>query len=132
MSILMFWLRNTMSLKFMEKSEMIAYKFFDVNNGDFYPGVMNACFEPYPVDCIVLRADSCGPFACFGNIQDAKRFQKDYAWWGSDLYKVKIKKSRAKTLWFTDRKGEVSTMEENWFPKGIILADEFEILEEIK
>ena len=105
---------------------MIAYKVFEVKGSNFYPWLASnkKMFVPYQKNCIITRADDCGPFACFKTFRAAENFRLQNQKFS--IYKVHIKKSRAGTLWRGD---------DRWFwllPDGTILADEFEILERVK
>lgn len=127
-----------MPKKTSQKGEtMITYKFFYVNEGEFYPmtSTIRCEFEPYPVDYIVQRAKNCGPFATFKDVISADFFRRRYGWYDCELYKVKIKKSKAKTMWMENSYNTDETYRELFIgtiPNGTILADEFEILEQVK
>jgi len=106
---------------------MIAYKVFYSNREKLYPVAVSFDFEPYDPEFIITRADGCGPFAAFVNLEQAKRF-KNYWKISQKIFKVNIKKSKNKSLWID---GWMRT-DSHIFPEGTILADEFEILEEVK
>ena len=106
---------------------MIAYKVFYVMDGKLFPWYHKnrRTFQSYDLGYVILRADDCGPFACFKTIREAENFTNVYAW-DVVLYRVKIKKSRRRSLWIGTEKCSFL------LPPGSILADEFEILERVK
>ncbi len=107
---------------------MIAYKFFYVqSNGELQCGVMQNYIEPYDPKVITTRAEGCGPFAAFRNLHSAYFFQRSFAWSTATLFKVKIKESKEKCLWIDNDFYPFKAL-----PPGTILADEFEILKEVK
>lgn len=116
---------------------MIAYKVFIKRGKELSTVWMRkslACdFEPYNPEEITLRADGCGPFACFKTLPNAQKFatmlRKNNHPCTLVIHKVEIIKSKATTLWVDDY-----IMVGLFFnlPEGTVLADEFEILERIK
>ena len=109
---------------------MIAYKLFYVNGKDFMSATMSNSLFPYSKGYIWQRPDGWGPFACFACADDAIRFRIAFGWRDAELYTVRIKKSKDTSLWFYNKL--VYRYENARPPNGTILADEFEILEQVK
>lgn len=113
---------------------MIAYKVFNLKEGGLYPVFMReliACdFEHYPRGYTHTRANNCGPFACFTNLKSAERFASGMAGRNfvceTAIHKVEILQSAEESLWVDNLKVGVLSL-----PENTILADEFEILEEV-
>ena len=108
---------------------MIAYKIFSrLPNGKLGPiTIDNLEYDP---KYIMTRPDGYGPFACFKNLKSVKDFGGYGSW--ECLYKIKVKSSKETKLWYPHNiYGEIQ-VPLYLTPKGTILADEFEILEEIK
>ncbi|KKK82206.1 hypothetical protein LCGC14_2805680 [marine sediment metagenome] len=107
---------------------IIAYKLFEKHKGKLYSWYPwhGMKFEAYDPKYIITRADDCGPFACFDTVKNALRLggPQKHDW--DVLYQVRIKESKDKYLWIGDCKRRSD------FPRGTILADEFEILEQVK
>lgn len=108
---------------------MIAYKVFMKKYNLLYPIFVYDKFRFYPLGFIHIRTDNCGPFACFKKSHQAFRFMK--GWQNSVVHQVEIKQSQDKTIWADTIDDGMRKPVLEWYP-GTILADEFEILEEIK
>jgi len=115
---------------------MIAYKLFSVNNGIFQPVVMKGTLSlTYSKTKKNVRTEDIGPFACWKKAEDAiTEKHNDFSYAGSVLHKVKIKTSKEKQMWYRNPDPIYpSRVIADWdYPAGTVLADEFEILEEIE
>lgn len=115
---------------------MIAYKVFNFKESKLYPVFMRKLiardFAAYNPEYITLRANNCGPFACFSSLGAAKDFAAamNYRPFINKvvIHKVEISKSIDTSLW-VDSRNMIGVHE---LPNGTILADEFEILECVK
>lgn len=106
---------------------MIAYKLFELHDKKLYPWYpsIKAIFHYYDPKYIITRAEGCGPFTCFETAEEAKLFAQDSGYWDV-VHRVRIKKSKDICIW-TNKEAKKTVL-----PLGTILADEFEILEQIK
>lgn len=100
---------------------MIAYKTFMRRSGVLQPIIMQGKVDfVNPEKYIIARPDGCGPFQCYPDYASARS-------WGGEVWRVRIKKSRGQKFVWVDPSDKYEK-----FNSDVILADEFEILEEVK
>lgn len=112
---------------------MIAFKMLDSSHDVLCSLTRDNPYEGrmvYYENNITKRKRGWGPMACFNSLMDVYNFCKKRGWWNEKryvIYVVKIKESKAKSLWYRSGYSNEITKTKD-IPPGTIFADTIKLI----